>query len=1297
MTHLPASSRLIILQGASALSDFRKAKLCDVLQVADIESLFIHVAEVSMDWTDTDSQHLADILGDPLHYFSAPAADGLFIVAPRVGTISPWSSKATDIAGLCGLSSLLRIERVVAYWVQGERGKVRAVLHDRMTESVLASIDDLSLLFEHQGPKPLVYVDILTDGRAALQVANRALGLALAEDEIDYLLENFVALQRNPSDAELMMFAQANSEHCRHKIFNADWKIDDEMMDKSLFSMIRHTHQRSPEGTIIAYSDNSSVIEGSKSKRFYPKADGVYAEHDVDTHILMKVETHNHPTAISPFAGAATGSGGEIRDEGATGIGSKPKAGLCGFTVSNLQIPGFAQPWEVNHGKPERTESALNIMLDGPIGAAAFNNEFGRPNITGYFRTYEQALPTKSGGVELRGYHKPIMLAGGVGNIDARHVHKSDVPTGSLIIQLGGPAMLIGLGGGAASSMDTGCNAESLDFDSVQRGNPEMERRCQEVLDRCWQMGDDNPILFIHDIGAGGLSNAVPELIHDAGRGGCFDLRKVHNMERGMSPMQIWCNEAQERYVLAIAPESLPSFKAMCGRERCLFAVLGTATDDGHLHVDDTELGQVPVDLSLQTLLGKPPKMMRDVTHVSNKFVPLNLDVINVKEAVQRVLRLPSVACKEFLITIADRSVTGLVARDQMVGPYQVAVADVAVTATDFAHQTGEAMAMGERTPIAVLNAAASGRMAVGEALSNIAAASIAKLGNVKLSANWMAACGHEGEDAALYDTVKAVGMELCPALGISIPVGKDSLSMKSVWHKGEGEEGDKQEMFSPLSLIISAFSPVTDICQTLTPQLRSDVGTTDLILIDLGQGQHRLGGSALAQVYGVTGEEVPDLDDAALFAKFFHAIQRLNAEGKILAYHDRSDGGLLVTVAEMAFAGRIGVDIHLDVLGAHSGHDALRILFAEELGAVIQIRCEHRETVLAHLIDEGLGAVTHIVGQLNDDLRLHMCCQQDTVLDEDLLSLQQLWSETSFQMASLRDNPECAKQAFEAIDNDDDKGLFAELSYDIKEDITAPYIHQRRPKIAVLREQGVNGQVEMAAAFDKAGFTSVDVHMSDLIEGRVSLNGFQGLVACGGFSFGDVLGAGRGWASSVLYNSRARDEFDAFFHRDDTFALGVCNGCQMMSQLKGMIPGTDHWPTFERNQSEQFEARLLMVEVMDSPSILMQGMVGSKLPLVVAHGEGRAQFSKVQSMYQANAMLRYLGADGTVAKAYPHNPNGSHGGLTGFTSNDGRFNIMMPHPERLFRQSQFSYYPKHNNENGAWLRMFQNARVYLG
>jgi len=1279
------SPSLLIFSGQNALTAFRLNKLKQLLNTPEIQAHYIYMVEVSPAWTEKEKLTLDKLLNVQTQPFAASDHNNLFIVTPRIGTISPWSSKATDIAKLCGLTTLLRIERGIAYNIDGKSDIILPLIHDRMTESVLFNEGSLAALFSHHAPKPLNHINILTDGRDALHQANLSLGLALAADEIDYLFDNFTQLGRNPTDAELMMFAQANSEHCRHKIFNADWIIDGTEQTRSLFSMIRHTHQTSPKGTIVAYSDNSSVIKGGNSARFYPDADGTYNKHDNTTHILMKVETHNHPTAISPFAGAATGSGGEIRDEGATGIGSKPKAGLCGFSVSNLQIPGFEQPWEEHHGKPERIESALNIMLDGPIGAAAFNNEFGRPNISGYFRTYEQNVNG-----ELRGYHKPIMLAGGLGNIDSRHVFKKEVPAGSLIIQLGGPAMLIGLGGGAASSMDTGSNAESLDFDSVQRGNPEMERRCQEVLDRCWQMGDDNPILFIHDIGAGGLSNAVPELIHDAGRGGWFDLREVHNMEPGMSPMQIWCNEAQERYVLAIAPESRDIFEAMCHRERCLFAVLGSATDDGHLHVGDSTLGDSPVDLSLEVLLGKTPKLLRDVKHRDIPIVPLKLESISINDAVQRVLRLPSVARKSFLITIGDRSITGLVARDQMVGAYQVPVADVAVTATDFEHYTGEAMAMGERTPLAVLNAPASGRMAVGEALTNIAAANIGEIGNIKLSANWMAACGNDGEDAALFDTVKAVGLELCPSLGISIPVGKDSLSMKSVWES----EGVKKEMISPVSLIVSAFSPVSDIRKTLTPELRTDLGNTALLLIDLGAGKNRLGGSALAQVFNATGAETPDLDDASLFKAFYNTIQALNAANKIVAYHDRSDGGLFATIAEMAFAGRTGVSLSLDGLGA----DSLSILFAEELGAVLQIKEVDINVVQQAFADAGLSKLCHNIGQTNEAMKLIINYKTEVVFDGNILELQSVWSETSYQLASLRDNPECTLQEFESIKLKSNKGLFSELSFDPQDNICAPLIKSLRPKMAVLREQGVNGQIEMAAAFDRAGFISVDVHMSDLIDGRRSLDEFQGLVAFGGFSFGDVLGAGRGWASSVLYNPRARDEFEAFFNRSNTIALGVCNGCQMMSQLKDLIPGAEHWPTFERNLSEQFEARLLMVEVLQSTSIWTDGMEGSKLPLVVAHGEGRTQFASQDSAHKVAATLRFLGPDGLPTEDYPFNPNGSANGLTGFSNDDGRFNIMMPHPERLFRQSQMSFDPlRVKQEDGAWLRLFRNARHFLG
>jgi len=1299
-------SRILTLKGQDALSDFRRDKLLEAMRRQEmaptgIRAHYIHIAEVAGAWSQVETGQLTLLLGHAPEIFEGHASDHLFIVVPRVGTISPWSSKATDIAGLCGLERLERLERGIVYVVDGlshdQHQTAAVLLHDRMTEAVLADVNDLAQLFAHHAPAPLVTVDMLGGGRESLVSANRDMGLALADDEIDYLLENFIQMGRNPSDAELMMFAQANSEHCRHKIFNAGWVIDGEQREHSLFAMIRNTHQLNPAGTLVAYSDNSSVIEGVKTKRFYPDADKRYRAHDDDTHILMKVETHNHPTAISPFAGAATGSGGEIRDEGATGIGSKPKAGLCGFSVSNLRIPGFEQPWEVDYGKPERIVSALDIMIDGPIGAAAFNNEFGRPNLAGYFRTYEQDVSSAQDQSDLRGYHKPIMIAGGVGNIDARHVYKKEVPQGSLIIQLGGPAMLIGLGGGAASSMDTGANAESLDFDSVQRGNPEMERRCQEVLDRCWQMGDANPILFIHDIGAGGLSNAVPELIDDAGRGGWVDLRAVHNMEPGMSPMQIWCNEAQERYMLAIAPESRELFTGLCERERCLFAVLGEAKEKRDLVVNDPEFDNQPVNLSLAMLLGKPPKMTRNVSHKQETSVALDVAVIDVREAVERVLRLPAVASKEFLITIGDRSITGLVARDQMVGPWQVPVADVAVTASDYTQFSGEAMCMGERTPLAVLNAPASGRMAIGEALTNIAAASIAKIGDIKLSANWMAACGHAGEDARLYDTVEAVGMELCPALGISIPVGKDSLSMKSVWQTIDADGGGgKREMISPLSLIISAFAPVSDIRKTLTPELQMDQGDTDLILLDLGCGQHRLGGSALAQVYGVTGATVPDVDDPALLKGFFETVQALNRAGLILAYHDRSDGGLFVTLCEMAFAARAGMTVHLETLSGDRCGEETRILFAEELGAVIQVRRDRREQVLAHLAAAGLAHMAHIIGHPRTDGQIYMACHEHAVIDEHVLVLQQTWAETSYRMQALRDHPDCAREGFDALAERSDTGLVTDLSFDPAEDICAPFINSARPRMAVLREQGVNGQVEMAAAFDRAGFACTDVHMSDVIAGRVALADFQGLAACGGFSFGDVLGAGRGWANSVLFNARARDQFDAFFHRADTFALGVCNGCQMMSGLKSIIPGAEHWPRFERNRSEQFEARLLQVEVLDSPSIFLSGMAGSRLPLVVAHGEGRACFDTAQQQADAMAALRYLGSDGQAAVTYPHNPNGSPDGLTGFTTADGRFTIMMPHPERLFRTVQHSWHPAEWGEDGPWLRMFRNARRWV-
>jgi phosphoribosylformylglycinamidine synthase len=1169
-----------------------------------------------------------------------------------------------------------------------------------MTESVLDSVDAAEQLFHHVAPQPLTTVDILSGGHAALAKANTELGLALSDDEIDYLVDNFTKAGRNPTDVELMMFAQANSEHCRHKIFNASWEVDGEQQPLSLFGMIRESHKAHPEGTVVAYSDNASVIEGARIKRFFPQGDGHYAYVEDTTHILAKVETHNHPTAISPFPGAATGSGGEIRDEGATGRGSKPKAGLSGFSVSDLKIPGYVQPWESNYGKPDRIASALDIMIEGPLGAAAFNNEFGRPNLAGYFRTFEQEFDG-----EMRGYHKPIMIAGGVGNIAARHCFKQQFPAGTQLIQLGGPGMLIGLGGGAASSMATGSNAADLDFASVQRGNPEMQRRAQEVIDRCWQMGDDNPVLAIHDVGAGGISNAMPELANDAGRGALFDLRAVPNEEPGMAPREIWSNEAQERYVLAIAPERLAEFEALCERERCPHAVIGEATQERQLIVKDDHFGNKPVDMPMDVLLGKPPRMHRTATRKAVAMPALDLGRIDLKEAAFRVMRLPSVASKNFLITIGDRSVGGMTARDQMVGPWQVPVADVAVTAMGYDTNLGECFAMGERTPIALLNAPASGRMAVGEAITNLAAAAVSDLGKVKLSANWMAAAGHGSEDAALFDTVKTVGLDFCPALGVSIPVGKDSLSMRTKWT----EEGKDKVVVAPLSLIATAFAPCADIRATLTPQLQrdADVGETELILIDLGAGKNRLGGSALAQVYGTSGDVPPDADAASLKA-FFAAIQALRPQ--ILAYHDRSDGGLFAAACEMSFAARVGVSLNLDalcydplmndvdgierypeVLDGRMRDRMIEVLFNEELGAVIQVRRSDRAAVIARLRDAGLGACSHVVGTLNDADEVRVWRNAKSALAIRRIDLQRAWSEVSYQVARLRDDPICAQEEFDALLDAADPGLSATLTFDP----AAPFsIGGRKPRMCILREQGVNGEVEMAAAFDRAGFDCVDVHMSDLHAGRVHLASFAGFAACGGFSYGDVLGAGQGWAKSILFNARLKDEFAAFFARPDTFALGICNGCQMMSNLAAIIPGAGAWPRFQRNRSEQFEARLSMVEIPESPSIFFKGMAGSRLPVVVSHGEGRAVFGATAC---PDVALRYIDNRGMPANTYPFNPNGSPEGVTGVTTPDGRFTIMMPHPERVFRTVQMSWHPPGWGDDSPWMTLFRNARKWVG
>ncbi len=1301
---------MLILPGASALSDFRTTRLLAAVTarghaVQHLSARFVHFVQSRRDLDAAERRVLAALLT-----YGPRSADGndavqlaaerLIVVVPRPGTTSPWSSKATDIAHVCGLDAVERIERGIAYELRAAGGltqeqlrTIAPALYDRMTEAAILTLDDAAQLFAHESPRPLRSVPLRARGRAALVEANQSLGLALSDDEIDYLAASFTRLERDPNDIELMMFAQANSEHCRHKIFNADWVIDGERQPKSLFAMIKNTYACNSRGVLSAYRDNAAVIEGAHGERWFADVDShVYQRNAEPIDILMKVETHNHPTAISPFPGAATGAGGEIRDEGATGRGGKPKAGLAGFSVSHLRIPGFEQPWENDYGRPARIASALDIMVEGPIGAAAFNNEFGRPNILGYFRTFETELESGARAT-LRGYHKPIMIAGGLGNVRRTHVEKSEVPPGAKVIVLGGPAMLIGLGGGAASSVGSGASAEDLDFASVQRGNPEIQRRAQEVIDQCWALGDANPILLIHDVGAGGLSNAIPESIAHSNRGGRIDLRAVPSDEPGMSPLEIWCNEAQERYVLVVAPEHLERFAALCARERCPYAVVGDTTDDEWLKVADPQFKTTPVDVPLEVILGKPPKMLRDVRRVpalSDAFDAARVDVV---EAAYRLLRFPAVADKTFLITIGDRSVGGMISRDPMVGPWQVPVSDVAVTLSDYTSHCGESMAMGERTPLALLDAPASGRMAVAEAITNIVAADIAAISDVRLSANWMAACGEPGEDADLYATVKAVGEEFCPALGITIPVGKDSLSMKTSWQ----QDGRTRKMVAPLSLIVSAFAPVRDVRRTLTPQLRTDRGDTSLVLIDLGGGRNRLGGSCLAQVYGSLGRNPPDCDDPAILARFFAAIIELRAAGLALAYHDRSDGGLFATVVEMAFAGRCGVEIEL----AADSNSVAAELYSEELGAVLQVRTADAHAVRQVLERHGLARFASAIGRVTDADRVVVRAAGKTVLDETRTALRRAWSETSFRMVELRDNPECAREQFAAAVDPGDPGLNVRLPFQPQEDIAAPFIATgARPKVAILREQGVNSHVEMAAAFHRAGFTAYDVHMTDLFERRLELDDFRGLVVCGGFSYGDVLGAGEGWAKSILFHSRLRDVFSEHFARPDTFSLGVCNGCQMMSALSEIIPGTEHWPRFVRNRSEQFEGRLSLVEVVESPSLFFAGMAGARIPIAVAHGEGRAEFANPGSLdalvRDRLLSLRFVQNDGQPAQRYPANPNGSPGGLTGITTPDGRVTLLMPHPERVFRSAQNSWHPDEWGEDSPWMRIWRNARVWV-
>lgn len=1306
---------MLCLSGANALSSFRQEQLLKQLRSVDtlfqaVEARYVYFVQLdsadgqSVEADPTVLQRLCRLLQADEQYHE-PESGWQVSVVPRLGTRSAWSSKATDIVRRCGMTEVVRVERGIQYLFSelgsqepGEvsRAQAQALLHDRMTESVIDLSQQLDSLFAIASPAPLVTIPVLEEGRVALEEHNRQMGLALSSDELDYLEQSFARLKRDPSDAELMMFAQANSEHCRHKIFNASWSLDGEAQSESLFGMIRHTHKTSPEGVLSAYHDNAAVIEGSTAQRWLAGPDGHYQATEEPVHIQIKVETHNHPTAISPFPGAATGSGGEIRDEGAVGNGSKPKAGLCGFTVSNLNIPDWNQPWEVDNAKPDRLASALEIMQEGPIGAAAFNNEFGRPNLTGYFRTYCQSVPLSADGAgeaasEVRGFHKPIMIAGGMGNIRAGNIEKQAVPAGSDIVVLGGPSMLIGLGGGAASSVASGAGDSELDFASVQRGNPEMQRRCQEVIDRCIALGEDSPILSIHDVGAGGLSNALPELVNDAGRGGDFELRSVLNDEPGMSPMAIWSNESQERYVVAIISDRLPLFESLCQRERCLYAVVGKATEERVLHVSDSHFDNDPVDMPLEVLLGKPPKLEITASHRAAGSDELASGSMDIDEVVQRILQLPAVASKNFLITIGDRSITGQVARDQLVGPWQMPVADVAVTVSDYQGYTGEAMAMGERSPIAVLDAAASARMALAESLTNIVAADIGDVSQVKLSANWMAASGHPGEDAALFDAVEAVGLGLAPALGIAIPVGKDSLSMKTVWQ----DEGGDHSVTAPLSLIVTAFAAVTDVRKTLTPEIQLNDADTDLLLIDLGAGQNRLGGSALAQVYGKVGTSVPDVDEPLLLKGLFNALQQLIRDEQILAWHDRSDGGLFVTLAEMAFAGNCGLKVNINSLPG----DAIASLFNEELGGVLQVRSEQYAQVMAVFESHGLGDVVHMLGKPTEGAELELWQGDVLLMKDSVASLRTQWWQTSYRMQYLRDNPESADEELAHISREDDPGLSPRLSFDPSSSLVngAPELLKTRPAMAILREQGVNGHFEMAAAFDRAGFDTVDVHMSDLFEGRHDLASFKGLVACGGFSFGDVLGAGGGWANSVLYSEQLSAMFRQFFERDDTFSLGVCNGCQMLSRLQTLIPGTDNWPRFERNLSEQFEARVATVEIYETPSLFFTDMIGSRLPVALAHGEGRAVFEREEQAQSAPVCMGFVDNHGAMTESYPLNPNGSPFGITGLCNADGRVTIMMPHPERVFRTVTNSWAPSEWGENGPWLRMFENARIWVG
>jgi phosphoribosylformylglycinamidine synthase len=1273
---------VLILKGVSALSEFRLQRLLPRLQeinssITSVEAEYVHFVDTEGELQDSDLKKL-ERLTNYGTVFNRQRNGSYYVVTPRPGTISPWSTKASDIAHNSGLAGVKRIERGIAYYIDGVgtgNEEIAELLHDRMSEVVLSTLEEVSVLFSTHEPKQLKEINIQGSPKESLQSANSNLGLALSEDEIEYLLEAFKTLERNPTDIELMMFAQVNSEHCRHKIFNADWVIDGNKQSKSLFKMIRNTYEQNSDGILSAYSDNAAVLSGPTAGRFYADDEGTYGYNKEPIHSVIKVETHNHPTAISPIPGAATGIGGEIRDEAATGRGAVSKMGLSGYSVSNLNIPGAERPWEKTIGKPDRIVSALDIMLEAPIGGASFANEFGRPNLAGYFRTFEQRINNTEWG-----YHKPIMIAGGLGNIKDEHVIKKRLPIGSLIIHLGGPGMLIGLGGGAASSMQSGESNESLDFASVQRGNGEMERRAQEVITRCWSKGENNPIITIHDVGAGGLCNALPELVHDSSRGAEIEIRKIPSDEQGMSPLEIWCNESQERFVLGISPDDLDEFTSICEREKCPFAVVGTVTENEHLIVSDSLFSTNPIDLPLEVLFGKPPSMTRSVKTTKEENDKTDFNNIAIEEAVERVLKFPAVCSKKFLITIGDRTVGGLVARDQMVGPWQVPVSDVAVTSVSFDETYGEAMAMGERTPLAVTNPEAAARMAISEAITNIAAADISSLKDIKISANWMAAAGFQNEDQHLFESVKTVGESFCPELGITIPVGKDSLSMRTMWE----EDGKQKVVASPVSLIVTGFSPVKSILKTLTPELKVEQDTK-LVLIDLSNNNSRLGGSTLAQVFNQSGDETPDAD-AETIKEFIEKITQLKRSGKILAYHDKSDGGLFTSAVEMAFASRCGIEIDVEAL---KGNDLAK-LFNEELGVVVQVLSKDLEDLISSF---GNSAV--VIGAPAPHQDIIIRSGHEVIYKNSRIQLEKWWSDTSYQIQKLRDNPDSANQENELITSDS-KGLNAKVPFEISKSS-----FETKPKVAILREQGVNGHVEMAAAFNRAGFTSVDVHLNDLKNNAKSLDDFSGMVVCGGFSYGDVLGAGEGWAKSILFNEDLRTKFKTFFTRDDTFSLGVCNGCQMLSALKELIPGAETWPEFMRNESEQFEARLVLTKINDSPSIFFKNMAGAQLPVPVAHGEGRAVFESSEAMENAitNNLIsaQFVDSSGVVTSSYPYNPNGSQNGITSLTTTDGRATIIMPHPERAFLSRQLSWHPENWGEDSPWMQMFINARKWVG